>query len=59
MSDFVMIEGNEFRISSLAEMTKDDFVDTYTGVIMDVKKAWKEASKYAKKKPNKNSKSED
>lgn len=51
MSDFVNIEGTEFRISALAGMKKSDFMDTYTGVIMDVKKAWKQVEKYAKKKP--------
>ena len=52
MSDFVTIEGNEFRISSLAGMKKSDFVDTYTGVIMDVQKTWKQVEKYARKKPS-------
>jgi len=51
MSDFVRIEGVEFRISSLAGMKKSDFVETYTGVIMDVQKTWKQVEKYARKKP--------
>ncbi len=46
-----MIEGTEFRISTLAGMKKADFVKTYTGLIMDVQRAWKQAEKYARKKP--------
>ncbi len=51
MSDFVKVENTQFRISTLAGMKKADFVKTYTGLIMDVQKAWKEVEKYARKKP--------
>jgi hypothetical protein len=51
MSDFVIIEGNEFRISALAGMKKAEFVEAYTGVVMDVQKTWKGVEKYAKRKP--------
>jgi len=57
-SDYVMIEGTEFRISALAGVSKSDFFDSYTGVIMDVKKAWKQAEKYTKKKPVESAESE-
>jgi len=53
-----MIEGTEFRISALAGVSKSDFFDSYTGVIMDVKKAWKQAEKYTKKKPVESAESE-
>lgn len=51
MSGFVKIEGNEFRISALAGMKKDDFIKTYTGLIIDVNKSWEQVKVYARKKP--------
>ncbi len=50
-SDFVKIEGTQFNIAALAGVKKDDFMKAYTGVIMDVNKAWEEAKVYARKKP--------
>jgi len=59
MSDFIMVEGTEFRISTLAGMKKADFVNTYTGLILDVNKAWMQVEKYARKKPNVKDESEE
>ena len=50
-SDFVRVEGTDFRKSALAGMKKAQFVEIYTGVLMDVDKAWKQVEKYARKKP--------
>lgn len=49
--EFVRVERTDIRISTLAGTKKADFVDTYTGVLMDVQKAWKQVEKYARKKP--------
>ena len=49
--EFVRVEGTDFRKSALAGIKKAEFVDTYTGVLMDVDKAWKQVEKYARKKP--------
>lgn len=51
MSGFVKIEGTQFNIAALAGVRKDDFIKTYSGVIMDVKKAWEQAKPYTRKKP--------
>lgn len=51
MSDFVKAEGTQFRISTLAGVKKDDFIKTYTGIIVDVNKAWEQVKVHARKKP--------
>ena len=48
---YVTVEGTQIRISALAGWKKTEFVDTYTGVLMDVEAAWKKVEKYTKKKP--------
>ena len=49
--EFVTVEGTDIRISSLAGWKKAQFVDTYTGILMDVEAAWKKVEKYTKRKP--------
>jgi len=50
-SEFVKIENTDIRISSLAGWKKSEFINIYTGILMDVESAWKKVEKYTKRKP--------
>lgn len=46
---YIKVNGTQFLVASLNDMTSKEFEETYTGIVFDIKSAKKQVRRYLKK----------